>query len=142
MKTWFITGISRGFGKELAAQLVARGDTVIGTVREGAPDIASGPGTLHVLTLDVTDRAAVAAVVAQAFALGPIDVIVNNSGYGLLGAVETASDADIDHLFAVNVFGPIAVIRAALPHLRAQGAGLIVNLSSIAGRAPGPGTGL
>ncbi len=142
MKTWFITGISRGFGKELAAQLVARGDTVIGTVREGAPDIASGPGTLHVLTLDVTDRAAVAAVVAQAFALGPVDVIVNNSGYGLLGAVETASDAEIDHLFAVNVFGPIAVIRAALPHLRAQGAGHIVNLSSIAGRAPGAGTAL
>ncbi len=111
-------------------------------MREGTPDIPAGPGALHVLPLDVTDRAAVAATVAQAFALGPIDVIVNNSGYGLLGAVETASDADIDHLFAVNVFGPIAVIRAALPHLRAQGAGHIVNLSSIAGRAPGPGTGL
>ena len=142
MKTWFITGISRGFGKELAEQLVARGDTVIGTVRHGTPEIASGPGALHVLTLDVTDRAAVAKVVDQAFALGPVDVIVNNSGYGLLGALETASDAEIDRLFATNVFGTIAVIRAALPHLRAQGSGHIVNISSIAGRAPSPGTSL
>jgi NAD(P)-dependent dehydrogenase (short-subunit alcohol dehydrogenase family) len=142
MKTWFITGISRGFGKELAAQLVARGDTVIGTVREGTPDVPSGPGTLHVLTLDVTDRVAVARVVNEAFAHGPVDVVVNNSGYGLIGAVETATDAEIDRLFATNVMGPIAVIRAALPHLRAQGSGHIVNLSSIAGRAPSPGTGL
>lgn len=142
MKTWFITGISRGFGLELARQLIARGDTVIGTVRDGTPDVPAGPGALHVLTLDVTDRAAVAAVVDQAFALGPIDVIVNNSGYGLLGALEAASDADIDRLFATNVFGPIAVIRAALPHLRQQGSGHIVNISSIAGRAPGPGTSL
>lgn len=142
MKTWFITGISRGFGLELARQLIARGDTVIGTVRDGTPDVPAGPGALHVLTLDVTDRAAVAAVVDQAFALGPIDVIVNNSGYGLLGALEAASDADIDRLFATNVFGPIAVIRAALPHLRQQGSGHIINISSIAGRAPGPGTSL
>jgi NAD(P)-dependent dehydrogenase (short-subunit alcohol dehydrogenase family) len=142
MKTWFITGISRGFGLELARQLIARGDTVIGTVRQGMPDIAAGPGALHVLTLDVTDRAVVTAAVDQAFTLGPIDVIVNNSGYGLLGALEAASDAEIDRLFATNVFGPIAVIRAALPHLRAQGSGHIVNISSIAGRAPGPGTSL
>lgn len=142
MTTWFITGISRGFGKELAEQLIARGDTVIGTVRTGEPEIAPGPGTLHVLQLDVTDRAAVASVVEQAFALGPIDVIVNNSGYGLIGALETATDAEIDRLFATNVLGPIAVIRASLPHLRAQGSGHIVNISSIAGRAPSPGTGL
>jgi NAD(P)-dependent dehydrogenase (short-subunit alcohol dehydrogenase family) len=142
MNTWFITGISRGFGLELARQLVARGDTVIGTVREGRPDVAPGPGSLHVLTLDVTDRAAVVRVVNEAFAHGPVDVLVNNSGYGLLGALESASDAEIDRLFATNVFGPIAVIRAALPHLRAQGFGHIVNLSSIAGRAPSPGTSL
>ena len=142
MKTWFITGISRGFGLELARQLIARGDTVIGTVRHGTPDIAPGAGALHVLTLDVTDRAAVAAVVDQAFALGPVDVIVNNSGYGLLGALEVASDAEIDRLFATNVFGTIAVIRAALPHLRQQGFGHVVNISSIAGRAPSPGTSL
>ncbi len=142
MKTWFITGISRGFGKELAEQLVARGDTVIGTVRHDTADIVPGPGALHVLRLDVTDRAGVAAAVDQAFALGPVDVIVNNSGYGLLGALEAASDAEIDRLFATNVFGTIAVIRAALPHLRAQGFGHIVNISSIAGRAPGPGTSL
>jgi NAD(P)-dependent dehydrogenase (short-subunit alcohol dehydrogenase family) len=137
MKTWFITGISRGLGKTLAEAALARGDTVIGTVREGAPDISPGRGTLHVLTLDVADADAIAPAVAEAFAkTARVDVLVNNAGYGLLGAIEEASDAEVARLFDVNVFGPFRLIRAALPRLRQQGSGHIVNITSIAGRAP------
>jgi NAD(P)-dependent dehydrogenase (short-subunit alcohol dehydrogenase family) len=141
MKTWFITGISRGLGLALAEAALARGDTVIGTVRGAAPPIAQGAGTLHLLTLDMADAAAIAPAVERAFGLaGRIDVIVNNAGYGLLGAFEQASDAEAERLFAVDVFGPIRLIRAALPRLRAQGGGHIVNITSIAGRAPGAGS--
>lgn len=143
MKTWFITGISRGLGKALAEAALARGDTVIGTVREGRPDIRSGNGMLHVLTLDLTDAGAIAPAVGAAFAkTGRIDVVVNNAGYGLLGALEEASDAEFQRLFAVNVFAPFAIIRAALPELRRQGSGHIINITSIAGRAPTGSSGL
>lgn len=143
MKTWFITGISRGLGKALAEAALARGDTVIGTVREGRPDIRSGNGMLHVLTLDLTDAGAIAPAVGVAFAkTGRIDVVVNNAGYGLLGALEEASDAEFERLFAVNVFAPFAIIRAALPELRRQGSGHIINITSIAGRAPTGSSGL
>ncbi|MFS2108531.1 oxidoreductase [Sphingomonas sp. Sphisp140] len=143
MKTWFITGISRGLGLALAQAALARGDTVIGTVRGAAPELERGSGTLHVLQLDMTDPAAIAPTVEQAFALaGRIDVLVNNAGYGLLGAIEQASDADVARLFEVDLFGPFRLIRAALPRLRAQGSGHIVNVTSIAGRAPGAGSGL
>ncbi|MDR6294269.1 MULTISPECIES: oxidoreductase [Inquilinus] len=143
MKTWFITGISRGLGLALAKAALADGDTVIGTVRSGAPDLSAKAGTLHVLALDLADGAAAEAAVERAFALaGRVDVIVNNAGYGLLGAVEKADDADVARLFDVDVFSPFRIIRAALPHLRAQGAGHIVNITSIAGRAPGPGSSL
>ncbi len=143
MTNWFITGISRGLGKALAEAVLARGDTVIGTVRSGTPDIVEAPGTLHVLPLDMVDAKAIDATVAHAFALaGRIDVVVNNAGYGLLGAIEDASDAEVERLFAINVFGPFRIIRAALPHLRKQGSGHIVNITSIGGRAPGAGAGL
>lgn len=143
MKTWFITGISRGLGLALAKAALADGDTVIGTVRSGAPGLSAGAGTLHVLILDLADGAAAEAAVERAFALaGRVDVIVNNAGYGLLGAVEKAGDADVARLFDVDVFSPFRIIRAALPHLRAQGSGHIVNVTSIAGRAPGPGSSL
>lgn len=143
MKTWFITGISRGLGMALAEAALARGDTVIGTVRAGRPDIPAGPGRLHVRALDVADAAAIAPAVADAFAVtGRIDVLVNNAGYGLLGAIEEATDAEVERLFAVDVFGPFRLIRAALPGLRRQGAGHIVNITSIAGRAPTASSGL
>ncbi len=140
-KTWFITGVSRGFGKVLAEQLLADGDTVIGTTRDGTAQIAPGRGTLTVLPLEVTDPQAVRDTVARAFALGRVDVIVNNAGYGLLSSVEEASEADIEHLFAVNFHGPRRIIQAALPHLRAQRSGHIVNITSIAGIAPAAGSG-
>ena len=143
MKSWFITGVSRGLGKALAEAALARGDTVVGTVREGAPDIATGTGALHVLPLDVSDAAAIAATVDKAFAVtGRIDVLVNNAGYGLLGAIEEAGDADVERLFAINVFGPFRLIRAALPRLRQQKAGHIINITSIAGRAPMASSGM
>jgi NAD(P)-dependent dehydrogenase (short-subunit alcohol dehydrogenase family) len=143
MKTWFITGISRGLGKSLAQAALARGDTVVGTVREGAPDCDAGSGTLHALPVDLTDAAAIAPTVQAAFdKAGRIDVLVNNAGYGLLGALEEATDAEFERLFAVNVFAPFAVIRAALPALRRQGSGHILNITSIAGRAPAGSSGL
>ena len=143
MRTWFITGISRGLGFSLAAAALAEGDTVIGTVRDTAPDLPTGPGTLHIVRADLADGDAASAAVQQAFALaGTIDVIVNNAGYGLLGALEKATDAEARRLFEVDVLAPFRVIRAALPQLRAQGAGHIINITSIAGRAPGPGSAL
>jgi NAD(P)-dependent dehydrogenase (short-subunit alcohol dehydrogenase family) len=142
MTSWLITGISRGLGHALAQAALDRGDTVIGTVRTGAPVLDARRGTLHVIPLEISDHTAVRAAVSQAFALtGRIDVIVNNAGYGLLGAVEEANDAEIARLFEVNVFGPFRLIRAALPRLRAQGSGHIINITSIAGRAPMAGSG-
>jgi NAD(P)-dependent dehydrogenase (short-subunit alcohol dehydrogenase family) len=143
MRTWFITGVSRGLGQAIANAALAEGDTVIGTVRDTAPDLKSGAGKLHVVTLDVTDGEAVEAAVSQAFAsAGTIDVIVNNAGYGLLGALEKATDAEARRLFEVDVFAPFRIIRAALPYLRAQRSGHIINITSIAGRAPVPGAAL
>ncbi|WP_157219072.1 SDR family NAD(P)-dependent oxidoreductase [Flavisphingomonas formosensis] len=143
MKTWLITGISRGFGLDLARAALARGDRVIGTVRSGTPDLPESDGRLHLFTLDMADPAGIGATVEAAFTLaGRIDVVVNNAGYGLLGAIETTSDADAEHLFAVDLFGPFRLIRAALPHLRAQRSGHILNITSIAGRAPVAGSAL
>jgi NAD(P)-dependent dehydrogenase (short-subunit alcohol dehydrogenase family) len=143
MKNWFITGVSRGLGKALAEAALARGDTVIGTVREGDPQIAKGAGVFHRMTLDVRDPKAIEATVARAFELaGRLDVVVNNAGYGLLGPVEYVSDADMTRLFETNVFGSLRVIRAVLPRLRAQRSGNIINITSIAGRAPAAASGV
>jgi len=93
--------------------------------------------------LDVTDGEAVETAVSEAFArAGTIDVIVNNAGCGLLGALEKATDSEVRRLFEVDVFAPFRIIRAALPHLRAQASGHIINITSIAGRAPGAGSAL
>jgi NAD(P)-dependent dehydrogenase (short-subunit alcohol dehydrogenase family) len=141
MKTWFITGISRGLGLALAKAALAQGDRVIGTVRSGTPDLKSDQ--LSVITVDVADGAAAEGAVKQAFAqAGKIDVIVNNAGYGLLGATEKATDAELNHIFAVDVFAPFRIIRTALPYLREQGSGHIVNITSVAGRAPAAGYSL
>ena len=143
MTKWFITGISRGLGQALAEAALARGDLVVGTTRDGKSGIAASRGTLYVLPLEVGDAAAIESTVAKAFELaGGFDVIVNNAAYGLLGAIENASDAEMARLFDVNVFGTFRVVRAALPKLRAQGRGHIINITSIAGRAPMAGSGL
>lgn len=143
MTKWFITGISRGLGKALAEAALARGDLVVGTTRDGKRGVAASRGTLHVLPLEVGDPAAIESTVAKAFELtGDLDVVVNNAAYGLLGAIENASDAEMARLFDVNVFGTFRVVRAVLPKLRAQGRGHIINITSIAGRAPMAGSGL
>ncbi len=141
-KVWFITGISRGFGKALAEALLSGDDIVIGTTRDGKAPIADTTGRLHTLPLDVTNGAAIKDVVAQAHGLhGRIDVVVNNAGYGLLGSIEEATDDQIDNLFSVNFHGTRRVVQAVLPYLRKQRSGHIVNITSIAGLAPGAGSG-
>ncbi|MEX3787870.1 oxidoreductase [Paraburkholderia sp. BR14374] len=134
---WFITGVSSGFGRSLAEAVLARGDKVVGTVRNET-QIASfenlAPGRAHGLLLDVTDAAAVPRAVGQALErTGAIDILVNNAGYGLFGALEEVSDEQARQLFDTNVFGTVNVIRAVLPHFRARKRGHIVNFSSVAG---------
>jgi NAD(P)-dependent dehydrogenase (short-subunit alcohol dehydrogenase family) len=143
MKTWFITGVSRGLGLALAQAALARGDTVVGTVRAGTPDLVAGPGVLHLLTLDMADAQSLPSVVDQAFALaGMIDVIVNNAGYGLLGAVEEANADEVRAVYETNVFGLLNVTRAALPVMRRQGSGHVMNISSVGGYSSYAGWGV
>lgn len=138
MKVWFITGISRGLGLALAKAALAAGDKVIGTVRSAAPDLSTDADCLRILRADMSDPDSTVRVVHEAFGVfGRVDVVVNNAGYGLLGAVEASTDAELRRLFEVDVFAPIRICRTALPYLRAQGSGQIVNITSIAGRAPG-----
>jgi NAD(P)-dependent dehydrogenase (short-subunit alcohol dehydrogenase family) len=134
MKTWFITGASRGFGRIWAEAALTRGDQVTATARNLA-DVADlserfGDAVLT-LALDVTDPEQVRRVVPQAYAhFGKLDVLVNNAGYSLLAAVEEASDEQISDMFDANYLGMIRVLRAALPLLRQQGSGHILGVSS------------
>ena len=138
MRTWFITGVSRGLGRAIAQAALTEGDTIIGTIRDAAPDLAAGPGKLHVVTLDVTDGEAVDMAVAQAFAsAGTIDVIVNNAGYASLSPIETGDDEDFRAQFETNFWGVYNVSKAAIPVLREQGGGLIMQFSSMGGRVGG-----
>jgi NAD(P)-dependent dehydrogenase (short-subunit alcohol dehydrogenase family) len=142
-KVAFITGISRGLGKAIAEAFLSRGDMVIGTSRSGKADVQQTSGELHVLPLDVTNREQVFRTVASAHAIhNRIDVLVNNAGFGLLGAIEESSHADTQDVMEVNFFGTLNVTQAALPFLRTQGQGHIVNISSIAGLAPRAGYGI
>jgi NAD(P)-dependent dehydrogenase (short-subunit alcohol dehydrogenase family) len=145
-RTWFITGVNSGLGRHMTEQLLERGDRVAGTVRkmDSMNDLKDRYGTLLWLAhLDVTDTPEIHQVVNRAFAdLGRIDVIVNNAGYGLFGAAEELTDEQITHQIGTNLIGSIQVVRAVLPHLRAQGGGRIVQLSSYAGQAALPGASL
>lgn len=145
-RTWLITGVSSGFGRVMTEQLLARGDRVVGTVLkpEEVADLgAQYPDTFFGPVLDVTDGAAVRAVVDASFAkLGRIDVIVSNAGYGLFGAAEELSDTQVEHIIATNLTGSIRLIRAALPHLRAQGGGRVIQLSSYGGQVAAAGNSL
>jgi NADP-dependent 3-hydroxy acid dehydrogenase YdfG len=136
--TWLITGASSGFGREIALAVLQRGGNVIATARKSAvlQDLVDQfPGRVLALALDVTDKAQIATALASARQrFGSIDVLVNNAGYGLLGSVEEADEAEIRQLFEVNFFGLVAVTRALLPALRAQRSGWIVNVSSVAGQ--------
>lgn len=145
MSNWFITGVSTGLGRAIASAALEAGHVVVGTVRN--PDAvaafeALGEGAIG-MVLDVTDAEAIKAVVDAAEAqTGGLDVVVNNAGLGYTGAIEETPVADARALFEVNVWGALAVIQAALPHLRARRAGHIVNVGSISGMACWNGTGI
>jgi NAD(P)-dependent dehydrogenase (short-subunit alcohol dehydrogenase family) len=145
-RTWLITGISSGFGHMMASTLLARGERVAGTVRDLAAvaDLKEAYGdALWLAVLDVADFTAIRPVIDRAFAAwGRIDVIVSNAGYGLFGAAEEASDEQVLHQIATNLLGSIQVVRGALPHLRAQGGGRILQLSTVGGQAAFPGAAL
>jgi len=145
-RTWFITGISSGFGRHMAEQLLECGDRVAGTVRKmnSVDDLKEKYGDLlWIAHLDVTDTPAIYTVVDQAFnQLGHIDVVVSNAGYGLMGAAEELTNEQITHQINTNLVGSIQLVRASLPHLRAQGGGRIIQLSTVGGQAAFPGGSL
>ncbi|MEN5072488.1 SDR family NAD(P)-dependent oxidoreductase [Isoptericola cucumis] len=136
-KIWFITGTSRGFGREFALAALRRGDHVAATARSlSALDelVAEHGDRILPLQLDVTDRAAVKAAVRQTHErFGRIDVVVNNAGYGHFGAVEEVTDPELRDQLETNFFGAVWVTQAALPIMRAQGGGHLVQMSSIGG---------
>jgi NAD(P)-dependent dehydrogenase (short-subunit alcohol dehydrogenase family) len=144
-KTWFITGAGRGFGREFTKAALERGDRVAATARDTSTldDLVATHGDAIVpLALDVTDRAAVFETVGRAHeALGRLDVVVNNAGYGLFGAVEEISEEQLREQLEVNLFGVLRVTQAVLPILREQGAGHIIQISTIGGQAAFPNLG-
>ncbi|NMF89023.1 oxidoreductase [Aromatoleum petrolei] len=144
-KVWFITGASRGFGLEIAREALARGDRVVATARkpEAVEAVLGRHDNVMSVALDVTNEAnAIAAADAAVARFGRIDVLVNNAGYGLLGAVEESSAREVENQFATNVFGLLHVTRAVLPHMRRARSGHVINVSSIGGYAAYPGWGV
>lgn len=136
MKTWFITGASRGFGLLIAKVALARGDNVVATARnpQAILDALDNHRHLLALPLDVTDEQTAIDAVNHAVArFGRIDVLVNNAGYGLLGAVEESSADEVRRLYETNVFGLLNVTRAVLPVMRQQRSGHVINISSLGG---------
>src|SRR5262249_19864544 len=145
MHTWFITGASRGLGRAITLAALARGDQVVATARDVAPlaQLPAGAGTLLALPLDVTDQRQIDQAVDTAVsAFGGIDVLVNNAGFGLLGAVEEVPAAEVRAVFETNVFGLLDVTRAVLPVLRRQRRGHVIMMSSVGGFSGNPGWGI
>ena len=144
-KTWFVTGASSGFGMAFARRALVQGDNVVATARTpGRLDalVASASDRVLALKLDVTragDAAAAVAAAVQRF--GRLDVVVNNAGYGIVGAVEETPEQELRAQLETNFFGAVAVIQAALPQLRQQRAGAIVNISSMGGQMSFAGFG-
>src|ERR1700754_4453393 len=140
--TWFVTGASRGFGRELSEQLLARGHRVAATLRrpEQLDDLAARhQDRLWVRALDVTDTGQMRRVVAEAFAdLGRVDVVVSNAGFGVFGAAEDLTDGQVEAMIATNLTASIQLARAVIPYLRAQGGGLLLQLSSMGGQITFP----
>jgi NAD(P)-dependent dehydrogenase (short-subunit alcohol dehydrogenase family) len=145
-KTWFITGASRGFGREWAIAALKRGDRVAATARDPSSldDVVQEHGdAVLALPLDVTDRAAVFDTVAKAHDhFGRLDIIVNNAGYGQFGMVEELSEQEARDQIETNLFGALWVTQAALPFLREQGSGHILQVSSIGGISAFPDVGM
>lgn len=144
-RNWFITGVSGGIGRAIAAAALARGDKVFGTARrdEDASAFAGlEPGRTFAQTLDLDDHDAVAGVADEAIRrMDRVEVVVNNAGRSLWASMEDTPIAEAKALFATNVFGPLAVMQAFLPHFRARGGGVFVNMSSGCGLFGVPGVG-
>lgn len=142
-KTFLITGVSSGLGRAFASAALDAGHRVIGTVRREEDRIAFAarrPGRAFPLLLDVTDYPSIAPAVRDAEAqAGPIEVLINNAGYGHEGVLEESSLDDIQRQFAANVFGPVAMIKAVLPGMRERRAGRIINVTSMGGFITMPG---
>jgi NAD(P)-dependent dehydrogenase (short-subunit alcohol dehydrogenase family) len=145
-KVWFITGTSKGFGRVWAEAALGRGDRVAASARNVemlAPLVDRYGAQVAAITLDVTDKAAVDAAISEAHArFGRLDVVINNAGYGLFGAIEEISDAEARAQLETNLFGALWVTQAALPIMRAQGSGHIIQVSSIGGVNAFPTVGL
>jgi len=145
MRVWFITGASRGFGALITEQALGAGDAVVATARnpQTVIDRFGNQPNLLAVALDVTDEAQANTAAEQAVKrFGKIDILLNNAGFGLLGAVEEATAAEIEKLYATNVFGLLKVTRAVLPHMRRQRSGHVINISSIGGYVSYPGWGV
>jgi NAD(P)-dependent dehydrogenase (short-subunit alcohol dehydrogenase family) len=144
-RTWLITGSSRGLGRALAEAVLAAGHNVVATARDprAVQDLVdSYPDTARAVALDVTDRdAAAGAVRATLDAFGRLDVLVNNAGYANVNAIEDFAEDDFRAQIETNLWGVINVTRAALPTLREQGAGHVIQISSVGGRVTSPGIG-
>jgi NAD(P)-dependent dehydrogenase (short-subunit alcohol dehydrogenase family) len=144
-RVWFITGSSSGFGALLARELLRRGDRVIATARNASQidDLPTlYPDTARVFTLDVTKPAEIEAIGRLApTVFGHVDVLVNNAGYGVNGAIEEVAEDEFEPMFQTNIYGLIRTTRAFLPHFRERRSGHIINLSSIGGLIGGAGWG-
>jgi short-subunit dehydrogenase len=142
-KTWFITGASKGFGLSLVKQLLAAGQSVAATSRNLAElviAVGSTADNFLPLEVDLADEDSVGCAMHKTKkAFGRIDVVINNAGYGIGGSIEELTDDETRGNFNVNVFGTLNVIRMVMPYMRYQKSGHIINISSIAGFAPGTG---
>jgi NAD(P)-dependent dehydrogenase (short-subunit alcohol dehydrogenase family) len=143
MRTWFITGASSGFGHELAEAVLERGDAVVAAARSTDSLTELGPDErVLAVRLDVTDaKQREEAVAAALDRFGRIDVLVNNAGRTQVGAVEETTDEELRALFDLHFFAPAALTRLVLPHMREQGSGAIVQMSSVGGQVTAPGFG-
>jgi NAD(P)-dependent dehydrogenase (short-subunit alcohol dehydrogenase family) len=144
-KTWFITGASRGFGALIAEAALGQGDNVVATARDPRAVIGrlGQPADLLALPLDVTSEAQAREAAGSAIArFERIDVLLNNAGFGLLGAVEESSAEEVERVYRTNVFGLLAVTRAVLPHMRRQRRGHVLNMSSVGGYTASAGFGV
>ncbi|SEK65868.1 oxidoreductase [Parapedobacter koreensis] len=142
-KVWFITGSSRGLGKSITEAVLANGDKVAATARNPKQlnDLADKyPNQMLALQLDVADKSQIHSAVEQTVKyFGRIDVLVNNAGFGITGAIEEFTDEQVTSQLEVNLYGPIEITRAVLPHLRKQRSGYIFNISSVGGRVGSAG---
>ncbi|CAN7151714.1 oxidoreductase [Acidovorax sp. LjRoot66] len=144
-RIWLITGASRGIGARIAEAALAQGDAVVATSRsaDSVTERLGASDALLPLALDVTDEAQARHAVGAALErFGRIDVLVNNAGYGLLGAVEEATADEVRRLYETNVFGLLNVTRAVLPSMRARRAGHVINISSLGGVRSAAGFGV